>query len=133
MKYKKGKRAQLSDHFYSTEFDCPCDDCGWTEIDPVLISQLEAMRTIKGSKLVIQSGYRCENYQQQLKLRGYETAVGISQHQLGKAADIGDGVTPGHELEDMARRAGFLAVGVGRTFIHVDTRTGKKRSWKYTK
>lgn len=132
MIYAKGKSIQLSNHFVSKEFDCPCNDCKQTVVDITLVSHLEAMRTILGSKLRITSGYRCPEYQVQLRLRGYETAKGVSQHELGKAADITNDVAPGHELEDAARKAGFLAVGVGKNWVHVDTRLGKSRSWKYS-
>lgn len=128
--YKKNSNTTLSTHFKSREFMCPCSDCKETIIDKILVSQLEALRTLLGSSLKITSGYRCANYQEQLRIRGYETAKGISQHELGKAADITDGVTPGIELEDMARRVGFKSVGVGRLFIHVDTRPEERR-WTY--
>lgn len=132
MLYSKDKNIQLSTHFWSKEFSCPCDDCKQTLIDKILVSQLEAMRTILGSKLRITSGYRCQDYQDQLALRGYETSKN-SQHLLGKAADVTNGVSPGHELEDAARRAGFLAVGVGSNWVHVDLRgeNGKQRRWIY--
>jgi len=132
MIYTKGKSIQLSTHFLSKEFDCPCTDCKETKIEGLLVSQLEAMRTILGSKLQITSGFRCEDYQNQLKLRGYETATGISQHTLGNAADVTNGVSTGLELEEAARRAGFLAVGVGKHWVHVDLRNDKTRSWKYS-
>lgn len=127
--YKKDTNTQLSTHFNSSEFTCPCQDCKITLIDKDLVSHLEAMRTLLGSKLHITSGYRCQGYQDQLTLRGYETAKN-SQHVLGRAADITDGVTPGMELEDMARRAGFESVGVGKAWVHVDLRPGYRR-WVY--
>lgn len=133
LKYSKGSNLQLSTHFKIREMDCPCEDCGTTLVDKLLISQLEAFRTILGSKLTITSGYRCPEYQAQLKLRGYETAKGISSHTKGMAADITNGVTPGHELADIAKRVGFTNIGVGKGFLHVDTRPGGPRLWTYSK
>jgi uncharacterized protein YcbK (DUF882 family) len=129
--YPKDSNVQLSTHFNVSEFKCPCDSCKQTLIDKILISQLEAMRTLLGSKLTVTSGYRCEDYQRELRLKGYETSTGISTHQLGKAADVSDGVTPGHELEDLARRVGFMSVGVGKHFVHLDLRPEYRR-WTYS-
>lgn len=130
------KNSQLfphqSLHFRAAEFDCKCTDCKETLIDTELIDKLEAMRGILRSFLKITSGYRCSSYQEQLRLRGYETSVGPSQHQLGKAADITNGVSMGFELEEAARKAGFKSVGVGKDFIHVDLRPEVRR-WKYTR
>ena len=131
IEYKKGTDTQLSTHFTSREFDCPCSDCTKTLIDKELVSHLEAVRTSLGSVLHITSGYRCSSYQAQLKLRGYETASGISQHTLGKAADVSNGVMTGMELEGYARKVGFRAVGVGNHWIHVDMRSDKDRRWAY--
>lgn len=131
LRYKKGSKTQLSNHFKSREFDCPCNNCNFTLINKDLVSMLEGIRTSLGSPLKITSGYRCEDYQNVLKSKGYDTAKGISQHQLGNAADITNGVTPGYELEDLAQRVGFQSIGVGKKFIHVDTRPGHRR-WKYS-
>ncbi len=134
--YKKGSRTKISTNFNSSEFDCSCDQCTTTLVDPTLIVLLEAMRAILNTPIKIDSGYRCKHKQDMLRLLGYETATGISTHQLGKAADISNGVALGHELEDAARRAGFKAVGKASTWIHVDTRgqdDGRERRWTYKK
>lgn len=129
--YNKGEIKQLSPNFSLHEFECPCSDCKQTILDNELIKKLESMRGILGSKLTITSGYRCPNYQQQLRLRGYETAKGPSTHSQGKAADITNGVSLGGELEEAARKAGFESVGVGRNWCHVDLRPGFRR-WLYS-
>jgi uncharacterized protein YcbK (DUF882 family) len=132
--YKKGTNVKLSTHFNSSEFSCSCDQCNITIIDPTLIVLLEAMRAILGTPIKINAGYRCAHKQDMLRLQGYETAKGISTHQLGQAADIESGVWLGHELEDAARRAGFKAVGVAQTWVHCDLRGqdgGRVRRWTY--
>lgn len=130
-KYPKGQPSAVGPNFKSTEFDCPCDKCKETLISLELVSMLESLRALKGGSLKINSGYRCSNYQEDLKRRGYDTAKGISTHERGEAADITDGVTPGYELEDLAKKVGFKAIGVGKHFIHVDMRLDKVRKWKY--
>ena len=129
----KGDHTKLSPSFSAYEFDCKCDDCRATIIDLDLIDKLQKMRDSIGTKLVISSGYRCPSYQQQLRLRGYETAKGVSQHTLGKAVDVNNGVATGAELESYAREAGFKAVGVGKTWIHIDLRDDQERRWFYGK
>lgn len=134
MIYPKGLIKNLSAHFTLAEFECPCDSCTTTIVESLLIDKLEKLRAQKGSIIKISKGggYRCAAYQAKLKLRGYETAIGLSQHQLGLAADISDGVTPGYELRDLALLAGFKAIGVGKLFIHVDCRPDRDRSWTYS-
>ena len=134
--YKKGARTQLSTHFNQSEFDCSCDQCTITIIDPKLIDLLEKMRTALKTPIQINSGYRCAHKQEMLRIQGYETAVGISQHELGKAADLQNGISLGFELEAAARQAGFKAVGQAQIWIHVDLRgieNGVERAWKYKK
>jgi uncharacterized protein YcbK (DUF882 family) len=123
----------LSSNFASQEFNCPCSECKITLVDEELVAKLQKMHDDIGSKLKITSGYRCASHQKHLTMLGYETAKGVSQHQLGKAADVTNGVTPGGELEGYARDAGFKAVGVAQLWIHVDTRDDMDRRWFYTK
>lgn len=132
--YQKGTNVVLSTHFTLREFDCPCPQCTTTTLDANLVTKLEAIRSQTGP-LKITSGYRCEHYQDELRLRGYETAIGISQHQLGRAADITgeDSQYSGTTLESFARSAGIRAVGVGRDWVHIDLRDDKYRRWTYVK
>ena len=76
-------------------------------------------------------GYRCARYQEILRRKGFETSTGISQHELGRAADITCHGLNGNDLEVYAREAGFKAVGVGARFIHVDLRDDVERRWEY--
>jgi uncharacterized protein YcbK (DUF882 family) len=132
--YKKGENVTLSPHFKLNEFQCPCSECATVEVDPDLIITLEALRSKVNHPLRINSGYRCQNYQNELRLRGYETSLGISQHTLGRAADVmsEDSRLSGVALETLARQCGFTSVGVGHNWIHVDLRPGYRR-WEYVK
>lgn len=133
IKYNNASNGEMkiSEHFKVKEFFCKCKECSETLIDSELILRLERMRALTGP-LSITSGYRCQAYQDALRKAGFETATGVSQHTLGRAADVLNGVMLGAELEDCARKAGFEAVGVGRTWVHVDLRPGPKR-WFYSK
>jgi uncharacterized protein YcbK (DUF882 family) len=131
MQYGLNEGRQISEHFNSNEFRCDCGVCRIILVNTDLVSKLEEMRKILGSSLTISSGYRCEHKQHELTIRGFDTAKGISQHTLGNAVDVTNGVTPGFELEDAARKAGFKAVGVAKTWVHVDLRSDRDRRWTY--
>lgn len=134
LKFPKGSKEKLSEYFVGSEFDCPCTECSVTLCDSRLVEKLTEVRRAIGRAIKITSGYRCASYQNNLRLRGYETATGVSQHELGRAADFvagNDASVGGKELERLARAAGFKAVGVGNTFVHVDLRDDKERRWEY--
>lgn len=131
--YKKDDNDSLSIHFNINEFRCPCTQCVSILVDSVLVERLEAMRATIGQPLRINSGYRCSNYQTELRLRGYETSAGPSTHEVGGAADIMSEPLTGPQLEKIARQCGFRAVGVGGTWIHVDIRDDKDRRWEYAR
>lgn len=131
--YPKDSNVQLSPHFNVSEFRCPCSQCTTTILDSGLITKLEAMRGALGLPLKINSGYRCANYQSELRLRGYETSTGRSTHEDGRAADCMAEPLTGLELEKAARSSGFKAVGVASSWAHVDLRNDKDRRWVYLK
>lgn len=128
--HPKGIRHRLSEHFSTIEFDCSCSECSYTFIDEELIDLLQKMRDILGCPITVTSGYRCEHKQTELQAAGFETAK-KSSHKDGRAADLWTGKHSGEELEKVARDVGFMAVGVGETFAHVDTRKDKVRRWTY--
>lgn len=133
LNYPKKCVDKISDHFSAYEMDCPCSACTETLVDSDLMPKLEAIRAkTGGAAVVITSGYRCQAHQDDLKSRGFETAVGVSQHTLGRAADIRCGTLTGPQLEAFARAAGFRAVGTGKMWVHVDLRDNKDRSWVYS-
>lgn len=131
--YNKNTDQPVSAHFKAREFDCSCNRCTTTAISKRLVELLEAFRARVGQPVQITSGFRCYFHQQELRESGYETATGISCHEKGEASDLCVHGMTGAEMEVHARAAGFMAVGVGHTFIHVDTRTDKpNRRWTYS-
>lgn len=134
--FTKGSTKEVSKGFKACEFDCPCTNCAVTLVDSELVSMLSALREKVGKPIAITSGYRCTKHQQELKNSGYETAQGVSQHSLGKAADI---VVSGMDISGLiadAIEVGFKSIGAGKTFLHLDTRgieDGKTRYWTYLK
>lgn len=132
--YPKGDATLVSKYFQAHELDCRCSypDCETTYVDDDLMAKADALRDAVGCPVVITDGNRCPRYQQDLKARGYETSSGVSQHELFKALDLTTGRHTGLELEAAARKVGFKAVGVGKTFIHADLRDDKERRWSYS-
>ena len=131
LRFERGESSRASASFDSTEFDCNCkyENCTYTVIDTELLEKLERVRGILGKPVHILSGYRCAAYQLELGNRGLSAAK-TSQHCLGRAADIKVSVHI-EELIDAAETVGFLAIGVAKRWIHVDTRTDRIRRWTY--
>ena len=124
--------VRVTPHFTLQEFGCRCPLCAdkVQSIDKRLIEKLEWVRGQLGEPVMITSAWRSKEHQEDLRMRGYETSVGVSQHELGRAADI-----YAQDLQNLLSlcRATFQAIGVGRTFLHVDLRDDKPRLWSYSK
>jgi zinc D-Ala-D-Ala carboxypeptidase len=122
--------APLTKHFTTKEFDCSCSfpQCQEQRISIELIGFLELVRQEYGRPITVTSGYRCQWEQEDLRRRGYETASGKSQHELGNAADIKGGQMP--PLVPILEKY-FKSIGLARTWAHVDTRADKLRRWSY--
>lgn len=130
--FSKIEKMPLSPHFVSSEFACQCkyDTCDESKVSKELVDKLEAARVACGISIRITSGYRCRAHQLALAAQGKETATGISQHELGNAADVAakdmDALLAALEPE-------FKAIGVAKSFIHVDLRSDRDRRWGYKK
>ena len=107
-------------YFTYSEFDSPDVDGSGQMMDKEFLSMLDAAREIYGKPRVITSGFRTENYNEELRKRGYK-ASGKSSHLKGLAADIGCTNSPDRwDLLDSLMKAGFNRIGIANTFIHVD-------------
>lgn len=132
--WNKATRTQFGPYFEGREFECRNCDCTDQRISKELISRLTLVRKLIGVPLIVTSGYRCAKKQAKLRAQGAETAVGVSQHELGNAADI---TVSRLDLFRAALEGAcnnfFDAVGYAKGFIHVDLRSDKKRRWTYSK
>lgn len=128
-KWQKGTRIKLSDHFSTHEFEDPTDNV--QQISKLLVDKLEAIRKVLKVPMKVTSGYRSPAYQENLRKRGFPTTPKgkVSQHELGRAVDII--CSKRAELLEYASQQ-FMAIGVGKTFIHMDLRDDKKRRWFYS-
>lgn len=132
--FKKKENKQLSPHFNSKEFECPCNACDNSNqyISQELIDELEVVRQSYGDSVVIESGYRCPSHNK--AVGGKEN----SAHLAGLAADIRPKLLIIDELDKLYDLCynNFSNIGDGRRkkFIHVDVRPAKptgKRKWIY--
>ena len=85
-------------------------------MDGNFLVMLDKAREIADVPFVINSGWRCEKRNKQIG------ATPNSAHTRGKAADIRamDSRTR-FAIIDAAREVGFMRMGLGETFIHLDS------------
>lgn len=130
----KNSRKQLSEHFNSREFECPC--CRYALIDTNLPRVLEDLRRLIGRPVDITSGYRCPSHNKDVK--GGE----FSRHLLGCAADV-SWAGAGIDLKDakfrdeLVKRAELsnshiYGIGWGQYYIHIDTDVTRKKLTQWT-
>jgi zinc D-Ala-D-Ala carboxypeptidase len=122
---------RLSQHFSKTEFNCQCGNCTLQKVDEELLEALEKVRFEYGKPISISSGFRCHEHQVELG-KMFETAKGVSQHELGRAVDIIVDDNTSKILLPILEKY-FEAIGIAKNFIHVDLRRGVKRRWVYGK
>jgi uncharacterized protein YcbK (DUF882 family) len=127
----KGCIVKITPDFAFYEFDCPCNQCTQTLVSQELPEMLQKLREYTKFPIMLTSGYRCAYHQQELRDKGYETAIGPSSHEMGLAADIECGAFSGSLLADYAAKAGFQNIGIAKRMIHVDLRPGGPRRWEY--
>lgn len=103
----------LYPNFSRPEFVCKCG-CGRADMNPGFLKKLQKMRSVVGP-MKITSGFRCPDHPvEKRKKRG-------GAHSIGHAADIGfSGGLQLFEIQALASVYGFLGVGTGKTFVHLD-------------
>ena len=102
-------------HFSPAELACRC--CGELpeEIDAALLDRLEALRTLMQKPLRINSGHRCRARNLVVKGAAY------SQHK-SFAVDVSLINLDPETLLKNSIALGFLGIGLGPTFLHLDMR-----------
>jgi len=120
---------RVTRNFTDDEFKCPC--CGeFVDSLPfrAFLAKLQDARNIASIPFVITSGYRCPEYNK---------AVGgksDSSHLKGLAADIrAQTSSERFAIVNGLVKAGFVRIGMGRDFIHVDMDMSKPQHlmWVY--
>jgi uncharacterized protein YcbK (DUF882 family) len=98
-------------------------------VEQELINRLEKIREEVKLPMKINSGYRCTAYQKHLRDTKASTVVAKkSQHELGAGCDAACNM-PYDEYLKVCEKY-FTAIGLGKTFLHLDLRPQKIR-WDY--
>ena len=129
----KTDKVQINQYFSTSEFTCHCNfsTCVNQKISVDLINKLTDLRKEINSPLKITSGFRCPEYQQKLIKTGVNTVVAKkSTHELGNAADVICVILSIPEFIIKSEKY-FMAIGIAKTFLHLDLRNDKIRRWNY--
>jgi uncharacterized protein YcbK (DUF882 family) len=131
-------------YFKYKEFDSPdLKGSGKKFMDPNFLEFIDELRHRCNFPFRVTSGYRTQNYQDDLTRRGYKTSKSRSAHQDGLAADISitdskkRALFIGHAIElthdwNLPIRLGISGAKTGN-FIHCDIHPEKQspRIWVY--
>lgn len=99
---------------YFKESEFKCKHCGDILLDDGLIPTLDAIREIYRKPMIVTSGYRCAEYNQQVG------GVQDSEHTDGLAADIKcESSYDRFELISACLSEGITRIGIGKDFIHI--------------
>jgi hypothetical protein len=123
--YSATRPIVLSKNFTADEFECPCGMCSG-KMNVAFIQKLQQQRDNFGKPMNITSGLRCRSYN--------KTVGGVlnSRHLYGEAADTAiTSSVDRYNFIKCALKIGFNGIGVGRTFIHLDTRPAGFFMWTY--
>lgn len=116
--------ANNMEYFTPKEFKCKCGECQLA-FETQLGEKLDELRGQFGKPLIVNSGYRCIEYNKTV-----DGAAKDSQHTHGTAADITCKDFTKEDKEkiiQLARKLGFKGIGIHyNSFVHVDMRTGPK-------
>lgn len=120
------EKIKLYKYFDESEF--ACKETGRNEIKPELIHMLDELRERCGFPFVITSGYRDPTHSAERN----KSFPRLGTHVQGIAADIAvsDG-TQRYKIVQEAHNMGFGGIGVAKSFVHVDMRTGTPVMWTY--
>jgi len=130
--WNKGDAFILSPYFNTKEFSCQCNfpTCVKQRVSRVLIDKLDLVRKEADQSLIITSGFRCRKHQEFLRSSGVNTVIAkVSTHEKGDAADV-QPKDKNIKAFTLIAEKHFDSIGLAKTFLHLDTRTGKRR-WNY--
>lgn len=114
--------------FSYSEFDSPGSKGSGKKMDKDFLTKLDSARELAGIPFKINSGYRTKKHNQIVGGR-----VG-SSHLFGLAADIHYvGSRERYLILHSLLKVGFNRIGIGKTFIHVDSDNKKDENviWTY--
>lgn len=96
-------------------------------MEPRFLIMLESLRVQYDKPMQIDSGFRCPKHNSEL-----EDSSPTSKHLYGMACDIKCASSEMRfQLIKLALACGFWGIGVGKDFIHVDSRLDERKLWTY--
>jgi len=120
-------------YFTHTEFDSPDVPGSGSNMDSDFLDMLDDARACSGIPYRITSGFRTRQYNESLIQRAY-SASHNSSHLKGLAADIAAVNSEARmRIVGGLLAAGFTRIGIGKTFVHVDSDQDKRDGvmWVY--
>ena len=115
-------------YFKPQEFASPDDPNSGTMMNLDFVSKLDSLRDAVKEPLKINSGYRTQAHNATVG------GVDSSAHSSGHAADISTTSSAlRHKVLEAAFRMGFVRIGIGQTFVHLDDDLTKPQEvvWMY--
>lgn len=110
------------------KFACKCGKpgCDAVPVTEHLVACFEKLEALWKRPLAVTSGSRCEQHNQ------YVGGTQHSQHLLGRAIDLwmpdrGTAIA----IATLARKVGFMGIGVGEHLLHIDVRPWPPARWDY--
>lgn len=133
--------GDLSTHFWSSEFRCPCKKCRRKKVrvSPVFLHKLEMMILIidkdeapeKHRPVMVLSGNRCE--EENKNIGGHPDSEHIPKPE-GTGADLKVKGMSSIKLGSIAEKVGGLRIGVARWGVHLDIKPPcPSKFWYYNR
>tara|TARA_R110000772_G_scaffold63077_5_gene141443 strand:- start:3161 stop:3625 length:465 start_codon:yes stop_codon:yes gene_type:complete len=119
--------------FTLDEFDSPDLIGSGSNMCNEFVRKLDAARELAGVPFKINSGFRTASHNVYLESKGYHVAKN-SSHLKGLAADVSTKDSKTRFLViDSLIKVGFTRIGIGKTFVHVDSDESKSQNvlWTY--
>ena len=119
-------------NFAEAEFACKCG-CGRADMDPAFITWLEGIRGLFRRPMVINSGFRCPDYNEQVSTTGRN-----GPHTTGQACDVAASGDAAISLIKMATAMDVQGLGIAQKgnhagrFLHLDLCDPPTRPWVWS-
>ena len=119
---------RLTKNFTHEEIRCSCGKCDGGEVDPIALAKLQLLRDRLGIPMPVTSGSRCSKKNASvcgaMRSRHLTSYDGVNRRSDGfDIACTSDAMR--YRIVALAISLGFTGIGVGKTFVHLDTRGTK--------
>ena len=116
--------GDITKNFSKREFECNCG-CENNNISETLVNLLQNVRDLTGRSIHITSGIRCKDYND--KIGGVKNSahvpadLGTGEGEVGHAVDVFISNSSNRfELLEAVFPVGFIRLGIGHNFLHLD-------------